>query len=200
MPVLMILELPGVTAEQYDRVQDILEMHTDAETPDGLISHAAGSTGDGWLVADVWESEEALGRFVEAGLKDALRQAGIDPDAARPRVLPVHNLIAQGAGTKAGVIVLIDVPGFGAEHYDRMIAGMDAHIADGSRHPAVSHAAALGDDGVVVVDVWESPEAFGRFAEEQVAPAGQAIGLPAFEPRFVAVHNRLRGRAGQPAA
>jgi hypothetical protein len=87
----------------------------------------------------------------------------------------------------------------GPDGYDEMISTMDAHIGDGTKHPAVSHSAARTESGMLVADLWESPEAFGKFAEAQVAPAGAAVGLGPIEPRFVAVHNRIRGRAPQPA-
>jgi hypothetical protein len=48
----------------------------------------------------------------------------------------------------------------------------------------------------MVVDVWEPPEAFGRFGHEEIAPAGEAIGFEALEPRFVPVRHRLRSGSG----
>jgi hypothetical protein len=61
----------------------------------------------------------------------------------------------------------------------------------------VSHAAAATGEGLVVVDVWESPEAFGRFAETQLGPAAGQAGhdLSGVEPRFVPVHYRLTGNS-----
>jgi hypothetical protein len=197
MPVLMLFEVPGATMEQYGRINDHLGIHGDEDAPDGLILHVAADPGDGLLIIDVWESEEAMGRFVQTRLLDALKAAGI-PEA-QPRVLPVHNLIAQGQGKEAGVAMLVEIDDFGPDQYDRMIGAMDAHVSDGSAHPAVSHVAAVTPDGgMVVADLWESPEAFARFAETQIGPAGAAAGLGAIEPRFVPVHNRLRGR--RPAA
>ncbi len=191
MAVLMVLEVPGATPDIYRRVNEAMGIHGDEDAPDGLISHTAGQTDDGILVADVWESEEQLGRFFEERVRSAFAEAGM-PEA-QPRILPVHNLIAQGAGATAGTIMIAEVEGLGPDAYDRLIAGMDAHLVDGSRHPAVSHAAAASDRGMLVVDVWESPEAFGRFAEEQIGPAGAAAGLGPIEPRFVPVINRMVG-------
>jgi hypothetical protein len=94
-------EAPGMTIEQYDRVMEVLEMRTDDDMPDGAASHVAGSTGDGILAVDVWESEEALGGFVETRLKSALREAGVDPDSLDVRVVPVHNRLRGRAGQPA---------------------------------------------------------------------------------------------------
>ena len=194
MPLLMLMELPGATTEQYDRVNEILGVGTD-EAPPGLISHHAGRAGDGLLIVDVWESEDALGRFLDSGLRDAAGKAGL-PEVP-PRVLPVHNIIEHGAGTEPAVLMIAEIEGSGPDVYDRMVAGMDAHVSDGSRHPSVSHVAAKTErGGILVVDVWDSPESFGRFAEEQIGPEASKAGLGPIEPRFVPIHSRIvRARA-----
>jgi heme-degrading monooxygenase HmoA len=198
MAVLMLLEVPGATLDHYERVNEIMGVHGDDDAPEGLISHAVGHDGDALVIADVWESPEDMQRFVEGSLGRAIAESGM-PEA-RPRVLPVHNRIT-GRGTTPGILMIIELDDLGTDDYDRMVAGMDAHVGDAGGHPAVSHTAARTDDGgVLVVDVWESPEAFGEFAESQVGPAGAAVGLGPIEPRIIPVHNTIKGRAGQPAA
>jgi hypothetical protein len=188
----MVLELPGVTTEDYDRVQEIM-FAKDPEQPEGLISHVAGPTDDGVLIIDVWESEDDLNRFVHERVGPAMQQVGAPQ--AQPRVLPIHAHIPHGKGTDAGVILVIESDGFRPADYDAVTAKMDAHAGDGSNHPAVSHAAAVTDGGMVFVDVWDSPESFGRFAEQQLGPAAAGADLPAVEPRFVPVHNRMVGES-----
>ena len=47
-------------------------------------------------------------------------------------------------------------------------------------------------DGIRVVDVWESREAFDRFAQEKIGPITQEVGIPsAPELTFYEVHNYL---------
>jgi hypothetical protein len=197
MAVLMLLEVPGATLDQYERVNEIMGVHGDDDAPEGLISHAAGHDGDALVIADVWESPEDMQRFVEGSLGSAIAESGM-PEA-QPRVLPVHNRIA-GRGTTPGILMIIEIDDLGTDDYDRMVAGMDAHAGDAGGHPSVSHTAARTDDGgILVVDVWESPEAFGEFAESQIGPAGSAVGLGPIEPRIIPVHNTIKGRAGQPA-
>jgi heme-degrading monooxygenase HmoA len=192
MSVLMVLDVPGGTLEQYDRVNEIMGKSGDEDAPDGLVHHAAGSEGGSLVVTDLWESEEALGRFVEGKLGAALAEAGIPPDT-KPRVLPVHNAL-EGAGGEPGVIMLIEIDDLDTAGYDQMASNMDAHT--GGQRPWVSHVAAKTEGGgILVVDVWESAEAFGAFAEQQIAPASAAAGLGPIEPRLVPVHNRFRGRA-----
>jgi heme-degrading monooxygenase HmoA len=191
MSVLMLLEVPGGTLEQYDRVNEIMGIRGDEDAPDGLVHHVAGSDGDSLVIADLWESEEALGRFVEGKLGAALAEAGVSADS-KPRVLPVHAEL-QGAGARPGVMMIVDIEDLRPDAYDEMVSKMDDHVA--GTHPAVSHVAARTEGGgFLVVDVWESPEAFGEFAETQIGPAGAAVGLGPIEPRFVPVHNRMRGR------
>jgi hypothetical protein len=199
MSVLMVMEAPGATTAEYDRANELMGIRGDEDAPDGLIQHVAASDGNSIVVADVWESEEALGRFFEERLGKALAEAGFDSDV-KPRILPVHNYLS-GAATDAGVLLIVEIDGFTPEAYDKMTAGMDVHGGDGSNHPSVWHAVGLGDSGdLVVADVWESPEAFGKFAEEQIGPRGAEVGLQPFEPKLIPVHNRTRGKAAQPAS
>ncbi|HZO96088.1 MAG TPA: hypothetical protein VFB42_01830 [Gaiellaceae bacterium] len=191
MSILMIFEVPGGTVEQYHEVNERMGIRGDGDAPGGLVWHVAGRTDDGVLVADVWESREQFERFFRERAGQALADAGVE--AGEPLVLPVHNLIARGAGAEPRVIVLIDVPGFGPEAYDSVVGSMPAHAGDGSQHPAASHVAAVKDAGLLIVDLWDSPEAFARFAESQVAPAAASAGLGPLEPRFVPVVNRIRG-------
>ena len=195
MAILMTMDMPGGITEQYDRTNEILGIHGDANAPEGLISHVCGVTDDGVLIIDVWDSEESLHRFFEEGLGAALAEAGAPQ--ADPTVVPVHGIIPQGAGTEANVIVITELPGFGTDAYDAIVANMDSHGGAGENHPCVSHVAGVTDDGLLIVDLWESPEAFAAFAQGELADAAPADMGPV-EPRFVPVHNRIRGKA--PAA
>ncbi len=190
MAILMLIEFPGASTDDYDALNREMGIDPD-HLPDGLTSHVVGRTEEGLLIADTWESEEALNRFFEQRVGPAMAKLGLP--GGEPRVLPVHNHIRQGSGTDAGVIVIIESDGFSPADYDSVTAEMDAHAGDGSSHPAVSHIAAVSDDGMVFVDVWDSPESVGRFVEEQIGPAQVASGtdLGPVEPRVVPVHNRF---------
>ena len=196
MSILMLVEVDGVTLEQYERTDEALAA-SGAEHPEGLISHVAGVTDDGLVIADVWDSEESMRRFVDGPLSAALADTGGGSPGTPPRVLPVHNHIPQGSGTKAGVMIIIDAGEFGPDVYDEMTRTMAAHADGGVNHPAVSHVAARNEQGgLLVVDVWDSPESFGRFAETEIAPAGEKAGLGPLEPRFVPVHKHVAAKAG----
>jgi heme-degrading monooxygenase HmoA len=198
MAVMRIVETPGATTGDYDRVGEIMGMD---DPPEGLIDHIVASDGTSLTVVDVWESEEALDRFTRERLAPAMAEAGLSGgDGAGPRTLKVHNRLT-GAATDAAVLILIEVEDLGADAYDQMAAQMPAHTGDASQGPWVSHTAAHTEgDGIFVADVWESPEAFGKFAEEQIGPAGAAVGMGPVEPRIVPVHRRMAGKAAQPAS
>jgi hypothetical protein len=97
---MLIFDFPGVTRQQYDRfcrnlnngkpLTTLADFHRAGYL---ILSHVAGPTPDGgWRVVDVWESEEALGRFRQK-LLPLLKQVGIPLVA--PQVLPVHNLVIR---------------------------------------------------------------------------------------------------------
>lgn len=184
-----MFEIPEMTLEQYDRLFEEMGVRGAEDVPAGLLSHAAGDTGEGVLTAGVWAYMERLNIFWAEWLAPAIVKEGL-PQVV-PRLLPVHNMILRGAGREPGVIVLLEIDGLAPETYDELVAALDAHAGDGSGHPAVSHVAAQTAGGMVIVDVWDSPESFRRFAEEQIAPAARSAGMPPLEPRFVPVHNHL---------
>ncbi len=189
MAILAMAELPGGTHEMYDAVNELMGITAD-NPPAGLIHHLGLDTDDGMMIIDVWESADAFKSFIESNM-DKMQAAGIPP--FEPRIMPVHNMLL-GSGTQPNVAVIIDMPGLSTEQYDSVTARMNAHAGDGSSHPTVSHTAATTDQGIFVVDVWDSPESFGRFAEtELAAAAGDDLGE--VQPRILPVYNRLAGKA-----
>jgi heme-degrading monooxygenase HmoA len=190
MAIMMLMEVPGGTVEQYARTNEILGINGEDDAPEGLIYHATGLTNDGMVIVDLWRSQDDLEHFFER-LAPALEEAGVPK--AEPQFHDVHAHVS-GTGETAGAIVILEFEDFGPEDYDAMSSSMDSHST--GTHPAVSHVAAVRSDGTfVVVDIWESPEAFAAFAEKEIAPAGEQIGLGPMEPRIHPVHSTLRGKA-----
>ena len=71
----LILEFDGVGVEGYEAVNRELgiDMETgEADWPDGLISHTAGAKPGGWVVIEIWESQDAQGEFMNDRLGAAL--------------------------------------------------------------------------------------------------------------------------------
>ena len=48
-----------------------------SEKPDGVHAHIAGKTEDGIRVIEVWDSTDAIERYLQAGLGDAMQQANL---------------------------------------------------------------------------------------------------------------------------
>lgn len=86
MAVVTVLDFPGMTRDQYERVGAMLA----SGPPDGILYHACGPTANGWRIMDVWESREAFDRFVDGAYLPAVRRAG-GPEPSRREVIPAHH-------------------------------------------------------------------------------------------------------------
>jgi hypothetical protein len=94
------------------------------------------------------------------------------------------------------VAVEMDFAGATLDQYDQIMAlmGLDDPAAP-SPPGALFHWVAKTDDGIRVVDVWETKEQFEKFAQEQIGPYSQQVGIPAPpETRFTEAHNYLERR------
>jgi hypothetical protein len=87
------------------------------------------------------------------------------------------------------VSFILDFPGATTEQYDGVLErmGLEGHLPAG----ALFHAAGQTADGLRVVDVWESDEAFQRFAEDQIGPHSQAEGIA--EPKITRIDGHRIG-------
>jgi hypothetical protein len=85
------------------------------------------------------------------------------------------------------------------EQYDQVMELMGLARGEPAPDGAVFHWAAKTDEGLLVVDVWETDEQFDSFAKEQIIPFTQQVGVG--QPRITRhdVHNTLAG-AGVAAA
>lgn len=89
------------------------------------------------------------------------------------------------------IAIQLDFPGATLAQYDEVIDGM-GFSRGGPAHPdAMFHWAAKTDDGIRVVDVWTSQEAFDRFAAEKIGPLTQKAGLAQPRVEVFQVHNYL---------
>jgi len=90
-------------------------------------------------------------------------------------------------------MVVMYVKGGTLEQYDQA----SKEIFNGTLQPKElpdglwSHVAAATDDGVKVVDVWESKEKFEAFGAK-LMPALEHAQVPPTEPKFYEVHNFLK--------
>ena len=82
----LILEFAGMGHDRYTAVNERLgidEATGEGDWPAGLEFHAGGATADGWMVFEVWESEDAQHRFMEDRLGRALEEGGVSEPPSR---------------------------------------------------------------------------------------------------------------------
>src|ERR1700758_3589516 len=77
MAVGLVMTFKGLGAQRYEAIMRELGLTATGGTwPDGIISHAAGATQEGWCVVDVWESQEQFDRFLNGRLRPAFDATG----------------------------------------------------------------------------------------------------------------------------
>jgi hypothetical protein len=90
------------------------------------------------------------------------------------------------------VAVVMDFEGTTLDQYDEVIDKM-GFTPRGSGPPgAISHWVTKTDNGIRVTDVWETREQYEKFAEEQIGPVTQEVGVSAPpQTAFHEVHTYL---------
>jgi hypothetical protein len=92
------------------------------------------------------------------------------------------------------VAVILDIEGGTLEKYDQGIEKLGFTKGGQGSPDCLFHWVTTSEDGIRVVDVWSSREAWERFAQEKIGPMSQEVGLPApSRTRFCEVHNYLTG-------
>jgi hypothetical protein len=69
-----IATFPKGTKEQYEHLGQLMGEGV-ADQPDRRLL-ASRPTGDGWTIVQIWESQEALERFISDHLRPAMESAG----------------------------------------------------------------------------------------------------------------------------
>jgi len=96
MPIVLVHQGPTLTQERYEEaVKRVTGGKNRLETPadwpiEGLLAHAAGQGASGFRVVDVWESEDAAGKFGEV-LIPILQEVGVTD---QPEVYPAHTFVS----------------------------------------------------------------------------------------------------------
>ena len=90
------------------------------------------------------------------------------------------------------VVAQMDFRGGTLDLYDQVIEKMGLQPGGPGPSGLLFHRVTKTDDGLRVVDVWESREACDRFTETQIAPITQEVGVPGPpDVQFFDVHNYL---------
>lgn len=98
--VVVIVASRDLTSKHYDQVWDGLRA-AGYSKPRGMLSHVGFANPDGgWMVVDVWESQEAFAEFSKT-LIPLIQRTGIK--VPEPKIVPAHYFYqAQAATTLAG--------------------------------------------------------------------------------------------------
>jgi hypothetical protein len=91
MSYLMTHFWPGGTEEQYRA--SLAAVHPPDGLPDGQISHAAGPTQGGFLIAAVWDSKASADRFVSEKLRASMPVQGGFEGPPEERTAEVSSLV-----------------------------------------------------------------------------------------------------------
>ena len=90
------------------------------------------------------------------------------------------------------VAVVMDFKDATLDHYDQVIEKMGFTPGGAGPPGALFHWVTSTDAGMRVVDVWETREQFERFANEQIGPYSEQVGIPnPPDIHFHDVHNHL---------
>lgn len=88
------------------------------------------------------------------------------------------------------VAVQLDFEGATLDQYDEVCKRMGLTPKGPGPKGVISHFATMTDSGLRVVDVWASREQFETFAQEQIGPLSQAVGMTSPpKMQFFEVHN-----------
>ena len=90
------------------------------------------------------------------------------------------------------VAVDLNFPGATVDQYDAAVR-LIGHGATGTPHVGgtLFHWAAVTNDAIRVVDVWDSTRTVRTVLSERIVPAVQQAGMPAPEIQFFDIHNYL---------
>ena len=90
------------------------------------------------------------------------------------------------------VAIEMNFRGMTTAQYDQIREKMGLTPGGATPPGAIAHWVAEADDGLRIVDVWESREVYDRFAAEQIGPYSAEAGVTEPpETRFYDVHNYL---------
>jgi len=96
------------------------------------------------------------------------------------------------------VLMTLDVPGGTTAQYDRMKDIARIGGQHGAPPGLISHACGVTDDGIVVVDVWDSVSSLDDFMRNRVEPGLAAADMSDATLRISPVHDLLFGAGKEP--
>jgi hypothetical protein len=96
-PIVAVHQVPSLTQERYEEVVRRLtngksRIESPSDLPvDGLLVHVAAQTDEGFLIVDVFQSEDAVERFNDA-MRTIPQEVGIEEP---PAFYPAHTFVSS---------------------------------------------------------------------------------------------------------
>lgn len=85
--------------------------------------------------------------------------------------------------------VLMIIPGGTKDLYDKVMKSLGLSATGGDWPEGIlTHTAGPSGKDWIVVDTWESKEAFMKFSQERLGEAAQASGMPLIQPMFFDIY------------
>jgi hypothetical protein len=91
------------------------------------------------------------------------------------------------------VLVTLEVLGGTTETYERTNEILGVRGEEDAPHGLVSHVCGVTGDGIVIVEVWDSPDSYDRFVHDRLSGALMEAGMPPAVPRLRRVHHLRHG-------
>jgi hypothetical protein len=91
MAVSVVTRFPDLQAATYDEVIASLEL--DSNPPAGAILHVAGDGDDGFVISEIWQTEQTFRAFFDYRFRPAPRMHGVQTDPT-VEVAPLRNVWA----------------------------------------------------------------------------------------------------------
>jgi hypothetical protein len=96
MAVSVVTRYPGLSAATYDQV--IASLDLDVNPPVGAILHVAGDGDDGFVICEIWQTEQTFRAYLDYRFQPALRVHGV-LTTPTVEVAPLRNVYAPELDT-----------------------------------------------------------------------------------------------------
>jgi hypothetical protein len=96
------------------------------------------------------------------------------------------------------VLMTLEAPGGTTAQYEQTYRSLGIAGGDDAPPGLVVHTCAVTDDGILIVDVWDSVSSLDEFARNRLGPALTEAGLVTGPPHISPVHLLLYGTGTEP--
>ena len=186
--VLSISTSPTATTADYDKVVAALKAKNLWELYWSF--HAIGTAQPAGLFSfGVFPDQEAFNKRMEA-VQPVFAQAGAKPNV---QVYDIYNSftgVVPATSPATGIVVHFDAKGMTTAQYDQILVELKK-VMSFPPPGQISHVCYKTDDGLKVIDVWESSEAFAAMGEK-LMPILQNLGVNTGPPIIYPLYNLLK--------